>query len=61
MELGYDVSRGTSAGSSNLLPPAMVNRRKPLVAKVPDGLGYTPGMSRYKNYETMCYKRLQGW
>lgn len=45
MERSYDVLRDMSVGSSNLLPPAIFNRRKPLVAKVPDGLGYTPGMS----------------
>lgn len=51
MERSYDVSRNMSAGGSSPLPPAMLNRRKPLVAKVPDGSGYTPGVPRYKNYE----------
>lgn len=58
MERSYDVSRNMSAGGSSPLPPAMLNRRKPLVAKVPDGSGYTPGVPRYKYYESKTYKTL---
>lgn len=61
MEPSYDVSRNMSAGGSSPLPPAMLNRRKPLVAEVPSTPGYTHGVPQYRNYESTSYKTLQGW